>query len=263
MCGQPHVMERSTGVGYHVFGKNQYECGNMTKPEFQIFTKIWEQYHQNPTLILYLDVLPEVCHERILKRSRNGESAISLEYLHHLDKKYNEYLTHMGTKTKTVAVDAEWDASRQNVPICYQTAIREPDNKYYTSITFNKHLSEIPRECEDYKIFNRVAFSDLNLGTKHISRDILDYIVQRYGVNALKKTHINLNLLMFYSPNDLNIAYGFHYVKDIYMNSHNQRGKPYIEKKRSLQGYLYTTHYEYNGHKIDSKISYTIRDLQG
>jgi len=42
--------------------------------------------------VLYLDVDPDTCLERVGTRSREGESGISLEYLQKCDKYYKKWL---------------------------------------------------------------------------------------------------------------------------------------------------------------------------
>jgi deoxyadenosine/deoxycytidine kinase len=94
-CSLPYLMERSTSAGYHVFAKLLHHQGNMTDDEFRLFGEIWKEYNENPTLILYLDVLPEICYERVLQRCRAGEAPITLEYLKEVEGYYSNYLDEM------------------------------------------------------------------------------------------------------------------------------------------------------------------------
>ena len=106
-------------------------------------------------------------------------------------------------------------------------------------------------------------FFDLDEGKYSISNTILRYLERTRGLDSIKKASIRVHLVMYYSPNDLNIAFGFDPLKMAYITSPNFVGRPYISKKRSLNGYIYSLHSKHYGHVIDSRVSYKIVDLYG
>ena len=61
--------------------------------------------------VIYIQCPPEVCVERIKKRSREGEDTIPLDYLEKIHNKHEEWLNKGGNKNliidNTVAIDKE------------------------------------------------------------------------------------------------------------------------------------------------------------
>jgi deoxyadenosine/deoxycytidine kinase len=94
----PQVYERSVYCDRYCFAKNCFELGLMTELEWNIY-KDWfgwlvEAYSQKPHGFIYLRSTPEVCHQRIQKRSRCEESDIPLSYLESLHERHEEWLLH-------------------------------------------------------------------------------------------------------------------------------------------------------------------------
>ena len=69
--------------------------------------KIWNQYNKTPSLILYLDVSPEICYSRLQKQKRQGEEGVSLQYLIDLDIQYKKYLNEMSKSCEIVVLKNE------------------------------------------------------------------------------------------------------------------------------------------------------------
>lgn len=92
------IIERSVYSGHYCFSLNGYEEGFMTQAEWYIYNKIFEMLVLNkislPKGFIYLKAEPEICLERIKKRSRSGESSISLDYLTKIHQKHEQFLIH-------------------------------------------------------------------------------------------------------------------------------------------------------------------------
>jgi len=74
------ICERSLEADQHIFAKMLYDDGLIE----DVMYEIYQTLNQGEFVldgVIYLDVSPEVCHQRIAKRSREGESGIALEYL--------------------------------------------------------------------------------------------------------------------------------------------------------------------------------------
>ena len=86
------VCERSLEADKHIFAKMLHDDGVIDSVSCQVYNML----HSNTAsafpvdLVLYLDVEPETCMERVGKRARDGEGGISLEYL---SKCHEYYLT--------------------------------------------------------------------------------------------------------------------------------------------------------------------------
>ena len=89
------ICERSIDAGRHIFSQMLKDDGMIDDVSFQVYQKLFDSTaHEFPLdAVLHLDVVPEICLQRIGKRSRDGEDSISLEYLEKCDKYYREWLS--------------------------------------------------------------------------------------------------------------------------------------------------------------------------
>lgn len=93
---EPQIYERSVYCDRYCFAKNCYELGFMSALEWNIY-KEWfgwlvQAYTKKPSGFIYLRTTPEVCFDRIQKRSRCEESSIPLSYLEALHSRHEEWL---------------------------------------------------------------------------------------------------------------------------------------------------------------------------
>ena len=77
------LCERSLHADGHIFAKMLYDDGMIDEISYRIYQKMYLDGIAKFPLsgAIYLDVEPEVCAERIVKRGRVGEESISLDYL--------------------------------------------------------------------------------------------------------------------------------------------------------------------------------------
>lgn len=91
------IVERSIYSGYYCFAKNGYEQGFMSDLEWQLYLQwfAWLVYNkcQPPHGFIYLRVDPKIAYERIKKRNRHAEKAISLGYLRQIHEKHEKFLS--------------------------------------------------------------------------------------------------------------------------------------------------------------------------
>lgn len=85
------ITERSLFTDKFVFAKMLYDSKKIESVEYQIYLKWFDTFANDfpITGTIYVKTDPEMCHSRIAKRSRNGESTISLDYLNDCHK-YHE-----------------------------------------------------------------------------------------------------------------------------------------------------------------------------
>ena len=92
----PVIMERSVYSDYYCFAKNCFENGSMTEIEYNIYRRWFEwlidSFSVKSKGYIYIRTDPEVCYERVKKRSRSAEGIIPLEYLTDLHNKHEEWL---------------------------------------------------------------------------------------------------------------------------------------------------------------------------
>jgi deoxycitidine kinase/deoxyguanosine kinase len=77
------ICERSLHADSNIFAKMLFDDGMIDDISYKIYQKIYESGISEFPLdgVIYLNVPPETCAERIVKRNRTGEDKISLEYL--------------------------------------------------------------------------------------------------------------------------------------------------------------------------------------
>lgn len=107
-----NIFERSAITTVNVFSKMLVDDGVLDQLEMDVHTQILNMFnYEKPDLLIYLDTSPELSYERLLKRSRNGEVDITLEYLQKLN---NIYLQEKNNLAKRVEV-IDGSQSEQNI----------------------------------------------------------------------------------------------------------------------------------------------------
>jgi deoxyadenosine/deoxycytidine kinase len=88
------ITERSLYTDKMVFAKMLYESNNIELINYKIYLKWFDTFADEFPVnkVIYVKASPETCHNRIVKRSRTGESNIPLDYLTNCDKYHNEML---------------------------------------------------------------------------------------------------------------------------------------------------------------------------
>lgn len=95
--GQGVLLDRSV-FSDTVFADVNFQQGTISLEGYEYYKDLKKKALQSvpvPHTTLYLDVSPETCHERILRRGRDYESGIPLEYLKGLDASYKKFLEEM------------------------------------------------------------------------------------------------------------------------------------------------------------------------
>ena len=89
-------MERSVYSGHHCFAYNGFLSGFMTNLEWAIYCRWFDflvgKKHITPQGFIYLQTTPPISYERIKRRSRPEEKAMTLEYLEQMHKRHEEFL---------------------------------------------------------------------------------------------------------------------------------------------------------------------------
>ena len=106
------ISERSLESDKNVFAKMLHNEGKIDSVCYQIYCM---NFAQDFTVdkVVYVDTAPEICFERIAKRSRSGESEISLEYLQKCDEYHKAWLTPFDKPILHLKTDAETDCMNE------------------------------------------------------------------------------------------------------------------------------------------------------
>lgn len=90
------VLERSVYSDRYCFAKNCFELGVMNALEWKLYQETFEwlveNYTTRPAGFIYLKTDPEICYQRLVKRSRAEEVGVSREYLQMLHDKHEAWL---------------------------------------------------------------------------------------------------------------------------------------------------------------------------
>lgn len=114
------LCERSLASVRHVFTKMLYDDDMISNIEYKIFEMMYADesysYLYEPSKVIYLSCSPRKCIERVLRRNRNGESNISLEYLEKIEKYNVKWLFdyHHPLKVIDVNNDVLYDMNNAN-----------------------------------------------------------------------------------------------------------------------------------------------------
>jgi deoxyadenosine/deoxycytidine kinase len=88
------VTERCLYTDRMVFAKMLFDAGDITLENYKIYLKWFETFATDYPIhkTIYVKTTPEICHKRILKRSRDGEGNIPLEYLEKCSNYHEEMM---------------------------------------------------------------------------------------------------------------------------------------------------------------------------
>lgn len=88
------ISERSLYTDKMVFAKMLYDSEKIEEVNYKIYLSWFDTFAEEFPVhkTVYVKTTPENCHARILKRSRNGESNIPLEYLENCSKYHDNML---------------------------------------------------------------------------------------------------------------------------------------------------------------------------
>ncbi len=101
------ICERCHLTDLYVFAKSLYELKDINDIEWKVYN-MWHQQLRDMldiklTGCIFVNTSPQVCFDRIKKRSRTGESGIPLDYLTLLHEKHTDWLLDRPKKDETKA----------------------------------------------------------------------------------------------------------------------------------------------------------------
>lgn len=96
-----------------VFARMLSDSGLMDERDYRTYVQLFRNMSNfmcKPNLIVYLDVKPEISHERIKARARSIEEVISLEYLQALYDEYENFVSEISRVIPLIRVS--WNEFR-------------------------------------------------------------------------------------------------------------------------------------------------------
>ena len=107
------VCERSLDADKNIFAKMLHDDGMIEDIEYQIYQHFYKEYSNQFSLdgIVYIDADADKCYDRIIKRSRNGESTITLDYLEKCKRYHDEWLLSNHSNTDVFHIETNTDVT--------------------------------------------------------------------------------------------------------------------------------------------------------
>jgi deoxyadenosine/deoxycytidine kinase len=90
------VQDRTIYEDAYIFAPNLHTMGLMPTRDFENYTSLFElmsQFLQAPDLLIYLKADVSTLVSQIQKRGRDYENSIRLDYLQHLNERYEEWIS--------------------------------------------------------------------------------------------------------------------------------------------------------------------------
>lgn len=90
------LFERDPLTSKNIFAETLMEDGSIHPLEMEIYNEMYRRrFHWVPDYTIYIRTPPEICADRIMKRSRSSENLIPQNYLHRLHVKHeNLFIEH-------------------------------------------------------------------------------------------------------------------------------------------------------------------------
>ena len=103
------VQDRTIFEGVHVFVGSNHEMGNLSDRDYETYMRLYElliSTVKTPDLLIYLRSSVPHLISQIQKRGRAYEQSMSLEYLEHLNEKYENFI-HGSYSGRVLEIDAD------------------------------------------------------------------------------------------------------------------------------------------------------------
>jgi|SaaInlV_165m_DNA_3_1040750.scaffolds.fasta_scaffold02458_2 deoxyadenosine kinase len=101
-----------------IFANMLYKTGKISEIDYNTYKQLYSNminFIKKPSLIVYLDVEPEIALERIKLRNRSCENNITLDYLKDLRDNYEEWLNTISKTTRVIRIDWNKFINTENV----------------------------------------------------------------------------------------------------------------------------------------------------
>jgi len=115
----PFIQDRTIYEDAEIFARTLFEQGSMTEVDHRNYTALFDvmmAFLRPPDLILYLKASPGVLMERIARRGRPSEQAITLDYIQRLNDAYDGWMDRARATYEVLEIDTD------HVPLQGETA---------------------------------------------------------------------------------------------------------------------------------------------
>jgi len=105
------ITERSLNTDKYVFAKMLFNQGKIEDVNYQIYSKWFNTFAKDFEIdaYIYVNTDPEICHERIIKRSRTGEDTIPMAYLSECHEYHENMMNEINNEHKKIYLNGNID----------------------------------------------------------------------------------------------------------------------------------------------------------
>lgn len=126
------VQDRSIYEGVYVFVRNNYEQGNLSDRDYEVYMELFslmQRLLQVPDLMIYLRKSVPALVRQIQIRGRDCEQSMQLDYLKGLNEKYEDFIYHQYPgKVLTIETD---DMDFEHNPEEFQMIVNKIDAQLF------------------------------------------------------------------------------------------------------------------------------------
>ena len=130
------ITERSLYTDKYVFAKMLYDQGKIEDVCYQIYLNWFDEFAKDFPVaqLIYVKTDPEICHNRIHLRARQGEEIIPLDYLKECHKYHTDFIYNSNNNFETCCIELDGNSNIYDNPYI----IEEWFNKIDEYINMNR-----------------------------------------------------------------------------------------------------------------------------
>ena len=196
------ITERSIFTDRNVFAKMLYDDDKIEEVNYKIYLKWFDEFASETKLdgIIYVHTDPEVCYNRIKKRSRTGEESIPLEYLKKCHDYHNDWILKKEHDVQIIDGNVDCEETPDIITVWMNDIVN-----YIGDIIDDKHVDNNVNKTTDKLEVNKLYFTyddihntvkTLVPNIKQINPDVIIAIGGGGFIPArMLRTHINIPII--------------------------------------------------------------------
>ena len=130
--GEAFIQDRTIYEDAEVFARTLFEQGSMTRVDYENYVELFHcmtDFLRPPDLIIYLHANPDTLMERIARRGRESEKAITRDYLTRLGKAYDGWIERATQRGDVRVIDTDAIPLQGPTP-AFATLVDELERRY-------------------------------------------------------------------------------------------------------------------------------------
>jgi len=128
----PFIQDRTIYEDAEIFAKTLHAQGAMTEVDYRNYTALFQimvGFLRRPDLVIYLKASPDVLLERIARRGRPSERAITRDYIVSLNDAYDDWMRRVRSEVEVLEIDTD-AVPLQGEAQAFAELVRDLKNRY-------------------------------------------------------------------------------------------------------------------------------------